>query len=204
MIAFKSNQPRWFIVADLSETSFNVDQETRHIQITTFATCGYQKKASVETLHFSVERSDDGTQIFIRGEVDCRNWARGKCSGSQEFCYAVFVGDSGHVYIHRAPATKGWMNAEPGTIRKRLRKLGIGAKNVIQQGDFLLKPANDNAFEDEYFKHENMGSGHYKFDLPQLFNRGQYWIKEKVWLRHTATDGIQHPDIIANAVTMIF
>jgi hypothetical protein len=88
------------------------------------------------------------------------------------------------------------MEADPDTIRKRLRKLGIGADNVIQQGDFLLKPANGRSYPDSDFAHERMGSGHHNFEMPVLYHRGQYWIKESTTLIHTAVDGIQHPDVI--------
>lgn len=176
--------------------TIEVDQPARHITVTTFETRGHQKKASIDTKWVDINRSDDGTQVFIRGEVDVRNWINGKCSGSQRFCFAIFIGDSDHVYVHRAPATAGWMTAAPDTIRKRLRKLGIGAVNVIQQGDFLLKPANGNAHPDADFAHERMGSGHHNFELPQLYHRGQFWVREEALLIHTATDGIQHPDVV--------
>lgn len=179
--------------------TINIDQESRHVTIITFKTHGYQKKAKVSTESIKVDRSADGTQLFVRGEVECRNFSNGQCSGSQKFCYAVFVGDSDHIYTHRAPATKGWMNAQPDVIRKRLRKLGIGVEDALQQGDFLLKPANGNAHPDEDFQHERMGSGHHNFELPQLYHRGQFWIKEPTTLIHTATDGIQHPDIVVPA-----
>ena len=175
-----------------------IDQAARHLTITTYETTGYQKKAKINTESIKVDRSADGTQLFVRGEVECRNFSNGKCSGSQKFCYAVFIGDSDHVYTHRAPATKGWMEADPDIIRKRLRKLGIGVENALQQGDFLLKPANGNAHPDEDFQHERMGSGHHNFELPQLYHRGQFWVKEPVTLIHTATDGIQHPDVVVS------
>jgi len=177
-----------------------VDQDTHDIVVTTFDTSGFQKKASVETEWIDFELSNDGDQVFIRGSVDVRNWKNGKCSGSQNFCFALFVGDSGHVYTHRAPATKGWMNADAEIIRKRLRKLGIGAeKDVIQQGDFLLKPANGTAYPKDEFIHETMGAGHHNFEMPVLYaygNKGrQYKITEDTNLIHTAVDGIQHPTI---------
>ena len=177
--------------------TITVDQSSRSIQIVTYDSTGRQKKASVETEWISTDRSEDGTQVFIRGSVDVRNWRNGKCSGSQNFCFAVFVGDSGHIYIHRATASKGWMIAKPDTIRKRLIKLGIGAvENVVQQGDYLLKPANGAAHPDEDFQHERMGSGHHNFEFPVLYHRGQYKITEPTTLIHTSIDGIKHPDVI--------
>lgn len=177
--------------------TIEVDQNSRHIKITTYDSIGYQERASIETEWIKIDISDNHQTLYVRGGVHCTNWRRYKCSGSQKFCFAVFVGDSGHVYTHRAPATKGWMNADPNDILKRLRKLGIGAaKNVIQQGDFLLKPVNGNAHPDEAFKHERMGSGHHNFEFPVLYHLGQYWITEPTTLIHTATDGIKHPNVV--------
>ncbi|MBW2345628.1 MAG: hypothetical protein JRF53_16835 [Deltaproteobacteria bacterium] len=174
-----------------------VDQKTRTIRITTYDTYGHQDRASVSTEWIGADESDDHKAVYVRGEVDCRNWRRGKCSGSQQFCFAVFEGDSGHVYTHRAPATKGWMDGDPNKILNRLRKLGIGAdRGVVQQGDFLLKPANGNAYPDAAFAHERMGSGHHNFEFPVFYERGQFWITEPTALIHTAVDGVQHPDVI--------
>jgi hypothetical protein len=176
--------------------TIEIDQAARHIQITTYDSSGHQKKASVSTEWINVNISDGRDQVFVRGEVDCRNWINGKCSGSQKFCFAIFVGDDGHIYTHRATASKGWMEAAPDTIRKRLRKLGIGAVNVIQQGDFLLKPANGNALPDAEFDHEYMGSGHHRFELPVLRSGGQVWIQEPTKVVHrTNDDTLRHPDI---------
>jgi len=188
--------------------TIEVDQSTRTVDITCFKTSGYQKKASVETEWIETELSESGDSLFIRGEVDVRNWQRGKCSGSQKFCYAVFVGDSGHIYTHRAPATKGWMSCNPADICKRLRKLGIGAtENLVQQGDFLLKPANGAALNDAEFKHESMGAGHHNFEMPVLYayadNGRQYKITEPTRLIHTAVDGIQHPTVTVPIGTWI-
>jgi len=177
--------------------AIEVDQDTRNVTVTTYDSTGHQKKATVETAWIEIDESDDHQAMYIRGSVDCQNWKNYKCSGSQNFCFAVFVGDSGHIYTHRAPATKGWMNGNPNGILKRLRKLGIGAdKDVIQQGDFLLKPANGNGYPDASFAHERMGAGHHNFEFPVLYHRGQYKITEPTTLIHTAVDGIQHPDVI--------
>jgi hypothetical protein len=178
-----------------------IDQETGVITVTTHETTGRQKKASITTESCHWEISDDKSQILLTGEVDCRNWINWKCSKSQKFVYAIFLGDSGHIYVHRAPATKGWLNANPNTLKNRLRKLGIGAdENVLQQGDFLLKPANGNALPDDEFKHEYMGSGHHKFELPVLRawdgKNTQIYVKEETIIHHEAVDGIQHPDLV--------
>jgi len=115
----------------------------------------------------------EGDQMFVRGETSMQNYKRWQGTGSQKFCFAIFAGDSGHIYVHRAPASNGWMEAKPSEIRSRLRKLGIGAeKDVIQQGDFLLKLANGNAYADDQFVHETMGAGHHKFEMPVLYATG--------------------------------
>lgn len=177
----------------------DVNQETGTVRVTYFYTVGHQKKASIETEWIKIDTK--GNSSFVRGEVDCRNWQNGKCSGSQQFCFAIFQGDSGHIYTHRAPATKGWMNAKPEEIRKRLRRLGVGVNEVAyQQGDFLLKKANGLALPDDDFKHESTGAGHHNFDVPVLYavdekGRRQYWVKEAVTLTHRAVDGIQHPTV---------
>lgn len=177
--------------------TLNIDQANRHVKITTYDSMGHQKKASVSTERCAVARSDDGTQMFVRGEVDCRNWINGKTSGTQSFCFAIFEGDDGHIYTHRATASRGWMEAAPDTIRKRLRKLGIGAeKGVVQQGDFLLKPANGNALPDSDFSHEYTGSGHHRFELPVLRSGSQVWIQEPTKIIHRTTDdALRHPDV---------
>lgn len=176
-----------------------VDQENRIATVTRYDSSGYQRNASISTEALRIDRSECGTQVFLRGSVSCRNWNHPKCSGEQGFCFALFVGDSEYVYIHRAKCSKGWMEAKPENIRKRLRILGIGANaGVIQQGDFLLKPAR-RAYPDEVFLHESMGAGRHKFDRPVLYHTGQwggqYWVTESTRLIHTADD-IQHPTVV--------
>ncbi len=180
----------------------NVDQKTGEITVELFESIGRQNKASVATewVDFSISKNQQA--LYLRGEVSCTNWIHRKLSGNQKFCYAIFVGDSGHIYIHRAPASKGWMNGDPDKILSRLRKLGIGVENpAYQQGDFLLKNANGNSYPDNAFVHETMGAGHHKFVAPVLYADGengrQYLVKdEPVLLVHHAVDGIQHPDVI--------
>ncbi len=187
--------------------TININQKTGKITVESFYTEGRQKKASIETTMYQVKISKDKSQVLISGEVDCRNWINYKTSGTQSFVFACFVGDSGHIYVHRAPATKGWLNCNPETIRKRLVKLGIGAvKNVLQQGDFLLKDANGNSHPIDFFKHEWSSSSHHKFDQPVLseyvsgVGRIVYIPEGKsVELHHEAVDGIQHPTIIVPA-----
>jgi len=181
----------------------NIDQEKGLINVESLSTVGRQKKASIETTMYATKFSKDRTQVLISGEVYCRNWINGKTSGTQAFCFVIFIGDSGHIYTHRAPATKGWLNCSPESLKKRLVKLGIGAlKGVLQQGDFLLKPANGNMQPIESFKHEWTSSSHHKFSEPLLskyvdkVGRIIYILNGKtVELHHEAVDGIQHPTI---------
>ena len=176
---------------------FDINQKESQIKMTIFSTSGHQKKASISTDAPEIKISDDKTQALVIAKVSCKNWVNWQGSGDKIAVFAIFVGDSDHIYIHRASATKGWLNLNPNNIRKRLVKLGIGAtQGVLQQGDFLLKPANGSSFPDDKFLHEKMGSGHHNFELPQLFFDGQFWIKEEVRLIHKAIDGIQHPIII--------
>lgn len=176
-----------------------VNQETAVVTIE-YLSISNQKRGQWGKTHEHIETiSSDGQVARITGMTGLRNDRRGT-GGRQKFCYFVFRGDSGHLYTHRAPATKGWIECPPEKLLKRLRKLGIGAdKGVIQQGDFLLKPANEKSYPDEEFKHETRGSGHHNFDVPVLYATGdngrQYKITEPVLLIHTAIDGIKHPTI---------
>lgn len=191
----------WSVAKDFFP-HIEVNQKTGYVKVECYETNGYQPKASVSLNWIKVDTKLNST--FIRGEVSCRNFKHGKVSGSQQFCYAIFEGDSGHIYTHRAPATKGWMNAKPQEIRKRLRKLGVGVEKVaVQQGDFLLKSAFNvpNVPADSEFEHETMGSGNHKFLSPILYaykdGKRFYYVKdEPVMLVHTAVDGIKHPDQI--------
>lgn len=190
----------WANAKDLFPT-IEVNQETCEVTVTYFDCDSgkYPNRRIGETVWHRVDI--EGDQMFVRGETNMKNYKRWQGTGSQQFCYAVFAGDSSHIYVHRATASNGWMEANATEIRSRLVKLGIGAtKGVIQQGDFLLKPANGNAYPDEDFKHETMGAGHHKFEMPVLYatgNKGrQYKITEPTRLIHEATDDIQHPDVV--------
>lgn len=177
-----------------------VNQETGEINIT-YLSISNSKRGQWGLTHEHKEiLSPDRDAVLITGMTGLRNDRR-QTGGRQKFCFGVFIGDSGHIYTHRATASKGWLNCPPEKLLSRLRKLGIGAeKGVIQQGDFLLKPANGRAYPEEDFKHETMGAGHHKFIVPILYADGkagrQYKIQEPALLRHEAVDGIQHPDII--------
>jgi len=178
----------------------NVDQQSAIVSITYLSVDNY-KRGQWGTTHEHTETiSDDGQALRVIGLTGLRNDRR-RTGGRQAFCYFVFRGDSGHLYTHRTVASKGWMQCPPEKLLKRLRKLGIGAdKNVIQQGDFLLKPSNGNGYAVEQFVHETMGAGHHKFVCPVLYADGehgrQYLLREPVLLQHEAIDGIKHPDVI--------
>ena len=62
----------------------------------------------------TVDRSDDGSAVYVRGEVYVRNWINGKCSGSQKFCFAVFVGDSDEVRYARITKTRAYVVVDEG------------------------------------------------------------------------------------------
>lgn len=178
----------------------NVNQKTAVVNITYFSISDYGRGQWGKTHEHAEELSSDGQVLRITGMTGLRNDRR-RTGGRQKFCFFVFRGDSGHLYTHRSAASKGWLTCPPEKLLKRLRKLGIGAaKNVLQQGDFLLKPANGNAYPDEDFMHETMGAGHHKFDCPVLFATGakgrQYKVTEPVTLLHEAVDGIEHPNIV--------
>lgn len=198
-----ANPGNWDGAKDWFPT-IEVDQDTAVVTITTFETTGHQPRATVQTEECIVRISDDGQAALITGSVYVKNWKHWESTGTQAFVFAVFVGDSGHIYVHRAPATKAWRELDPAKITKRLRKLGIGADaGVLQQGDFLLKPANGNSLPDEEFKHEFMGAGHHTFEVPVLRAWSpagtQILLTEPVILHHTAVDGIQHPDVTVPA-----
>ena len=175
--------------------AITVNQKTAAVKTTCFSISNSRRGQYGLTHEYETELSTDRQVLRITGMTGLRNDRR-RTGGRQKFCFFVFRGDSGHLYTHRTVASKGWLECDPNKLLKRLRKLGIGAsENVIQQGDFLLKPANGKGHPDELFLHERMGSGHHNFELPQLYARGQFWIKEKTLLLHTAVDGIKHPDI---------
>ena len=177
-----------------------VDQKTAIVTITYFDISNQKRGQWGKTHDHEETLSTDGQVLRITGMTGLRNDRR-HTGGRQKFCYFVFRGDSGHLYTHRAVASKGWLECNPDKLLKRLRKLGIGAaENVIQQGDFLLKPANGNSYPDPDFLHETTGAGHHNFEMPVLYATGskgrQYKIIENTLLIHTAIDGIKHPDII--------
>lgn len=189
----------WTTARDLFP-ELSVDQDTAEVSVRRFDAEWDPKYGGGKTHECDVEISADGQAMFVRGMCGYRNERR-RVGGRQKFCYAIFRGDSGHIYIHRATASAGWMAAAPETITRRLRTLGIGAdRGVIQQGDFLLKPANGRAFPDEEFRHEYMGSGHHTFELPVLraYAAGvsQVLITTPTRLHHEPVDGIQHPEVI--------
>ena len=183
-----------------------VDQSSALVRVYYRFTRG--RKAGGVT-HEHVERlSPDRQSLLVTCHVGLRNYKNSQCGGRQHFVFAIFVGDSGHIYIHRAPATSGWLNCPPDRITARLRKLGCGAENVAyQQGDFLLKHARGNAYPPELFAHETFGAGHHRFLSPVLYADGDYGrqirLTETLLLRHEPVDGVRHPDIVVQPGTYI-
>jgi hypothetical protein len=176
-----------------------VDQETATVTITYLSVANGRQWG--RTHEHTEILSADGQALRISGFTGLKNDKHPRAGGRQHFCFFVFRGDSGHLYTHRAVASKGWLECPPEKLLKRLRKLGIGAaENVVQQGDFLLKPANGNACHDSDFAHETTGTGHHQFEMPVLYASGstgrQYKITEPTRLIHTAVDGIKHPDVV--------
>lgn len=180
--------------------TITVDQNTTQVAIELFSVSNRKRGQWGCTHEHEVRISDDGQVLRLTGLVGLRNDRR-SAGGRQQFCYFVFQGDSGHYYTHRAPATKGWLECPPEKLLARLRKMGCGAaKNVIQQGDFLLKPANGKALPLDQFLHEWAGAGHHKFSEPVLSEYaprvGRIVLVpagKSVELHHEAVDGIQHP-----------
>ena len=63
--------------------------------------------------------------------------------------------DADPTRILEALVEDGKRSARVEALVARLRKLGIGAeRGVVQQGDFLLKPAGRFAYEERLFAHE--------------------------------------------------
>jgi len=188
----------WAGPRDLFPT-IEVDQAAETVAIT-YWEIRNSKRGQYGCTHEHEETlSEDGNVLRITGLTGLRNDRR-RTGGRQQFVYFIFLGDSGHYYTHRARATKGWLECEPAKLLKKLRKVGIGAdKDVLQQGDFLLKPANGNALADEEFAHEWSGPGHHRFEVPVLRawdgKHSQVRITEPVNVHHEAVDGIQHPMI---------
>ena len=185
-----------------------VDQETATVKITYLGVSNRQRGQWGKTHWHQETLAPDGQVLRITGMTGLRNDRRHRFGGRQSFVFFVFRGDSGHLYTHRAVASKLWMECPPETLLPRLRKLGIGANDgVVQQGDFLLKPARERAYDSKAFAHETMGAGHHKFAAPVLYADGehgrQYLTSEPITLQHEATDGIRHPDVTVPVGTWI-
>jgi len=189
---------RWARSACLPGTHIQDDEVTVIMPYTE----GYQKNKTVECELDG--RRDGGDVIILTGHASMRDWRERRYSGDQRWVLVIFRGDSGAIYIHRPPATKGWLECPPEKALARLRKLGIGAESPeYQQGDFLLKKANGKAYPQEAFLHETTGSGHHTFVTPVLYcdqHGGEYGrqllVTEPVLLVHGAVDGIRHPDVL--------
>jgi len=190
----------WFGPRDIFP-GFHINQETGEV-VVLVRECDDRKRARGCTDECICELSADGATLMVRGSTRLRNYRNPKCGGVASFCFVLFEGDSGHIYTHRAMASKGWMSCSPEQAVKRLVKLGLGIsslKGVVQQGDFCLRPANGTALDEGAFLHEYMGSGHHRFAEPVLrARRGSktyILLREPVVLVHEAVDGIQHPDV---------
>ena len=190
----------WATAKDLFPI-IEVEQKTTVVNITILSIANRKRGQWGKTHEFNTELSSDKQVVRITGMTGLRNDRR-QTGGRQKFCFFVFLGDSGHYYTHRSVASKGWSECEPDKLLSKLRRAGLGKsdKNVIQQGDFLLYPANGNSYDDEEFKHETTGAGHHNFEMPVLFATGdrgrQYKLTEPTLLIHTAVDGIQHPSVL--------
>jgi hypothetical protein len=179
--------------------TIQVDQATAVVTVTHLSVDNGKRGQWGKTHEHAEVVSADGQSVRISGLCGLRNDRR-NTGGRQKFCFFVFRGDSGHLYTHRAVASKGWLECPPDKLLARLRKLGIGAdRGVVQQGDFLLKPSNGNGYAVDQFAHETMGAGHHRFACPVLYADGehgrQYLLREPVLLQHEAVDGIKHPDV---------
>lgn len=190
----------WFGPRDIFP-GFEIDQETGAV-VVLVRECADWKRARGCTDVCRTELSADGATLLVRGSTRLKNYKHPKCSGVANFCFVLFEGDSGHIYTHRAMASKGWMTCRPSDAVERLVKLGVGIsslKGIVQQGDFVLRPARGSALPVEDFRHEYMGSGHHRFCEPVLraYNGGRthVLITTPVRLVHEAVDGIQHPDV---------
>jgi len=190
----------WAGPRDLFPT-LEIHQQSSQLTISYWEINDHQRGMYGRTHSHTTSVSTDGQVVRITGLCGLRN-DQHRVGGRQSFCFFVFRGDSGHIYTHRARATAGWVTCDPEKLLHRLRKLGLGRSDtgVIQQGDFLLRPANGQGYADEAFKHESMGAGHHGFLAPVLYHDGargrQYRVTEPVTLRHTAVDGIRHPDVL--------
>jgi hypothetical protein len=186
--------------------TIEVDQVSSTVTVTYFEVSNSKRGQWGKTHEHDERKSSDGQAVLITGMCGLRNDRR-RTGGRQSFCYGVFRGDSGHIYVHRAPATKRWMECLPGLLLARLRKVGCGATiGVIQQGDFLLKPANGKAVDVDVFKHEWSGAGHHTFTEPVLSEYvdgvGRLVLVQEghdVKVVHKAVDGIQHPTMTVPA-----
>ena len=191
----------WFGPRDIFP-GFEIDQVTGDVMVLV-RECDDRKRARGCTDECRCELSSDGSTLMVRGSTRLKNYKHPECGGVASFCYVIFEGDSGHIYTHRAVASKSWMACSAVEAVKRLAKLGLGIsslKGVIQQGDFCLRPANGASLPVGEFLHEYMGSGHHRFVEPVLKahkgSKTHVLLREPVVLVHEAVDGIQHPDVL--------
>ena len=192
----------WATAKDLFP-NITVDQTTSEVSIEYYS-INNQRRGQWGLTHEHAEiLSQDGQVLRVTGMCGLRNDKR-RTGGRQQFCFFVFRGDSGHLYTHRATASKGWLECKPEKLLSRLRKVGMGHTDagVLQQGDFLLRPANGAALPEEQFLHEMRGVGNHNFDVPVRYaydgTHRQILLTEEVRLVHRALDGIQHPDVLVS------
>ncbi|HPD18013.1 MAG TPA: hypothetical protein PLE19_24010 [Planctomycetota bacterium] len=187
--------------------TIEVDQASQRVTITYWSIRNGRRGQWGCTHESYEELSADGQVLRITGLTGLRNDRR-HTGGRQRFCFIVFVGDSGHIYTHRSVASKGWMTSPVDRLLSRIRRLGLGASDAgcIQQGDFLLRPANGQAQPAEVFAHEWQGAGHHRFSQPVLSAYVQGVGRmilvregEDVRIVHEAVDGIQHPTVTVPA-----
>ena len=179
-----------------------IDQPSRTVTVARLETAGYQKKKSLTTSFRRCSVGADGQGALVTVAADLKDWQERRYSGEQTFCYAIFLGDSGHIYVHRPPATASWLEADASgeALRYRLRKLGGATRGSIQQGDLLFCPANGQSLPAEAFAHEVPGVGHHTFGAPILFGAGDggrvYLVPaEGMEVVHRPTTGAVHPTI---------
>jgi len=178
-----------------------IDQTSRTVTVVHPMTTGYQSYASV-TSEVAIELGLDGEGAMVVTDCTIRNWVDWRRSTSQIFVHFVFVGDSGHVYVHRPPATETWLRQSPegADIRKRLRRLGGTTEGTIQQGDMLFVPAGRLLLPLEQYRHEVSTFGHHVPAVPvlQAYNgrHSLILILETTEIRHLPTTGAVHPPIV--------
>jgi hypothetical protein len=189
----------WAGPRDLFPT-IQIDQATGEICVTLHSVYDSRRGQYGRTHEHTERLSPDGQAARITGLCGLRNDRR-HAGGRQRYCFFAFVGDSGHIYLHRATASSGWLECPPEKILARLRKLGIGRESVAaQQGDLLFWAANGTSYPADEFRHEVARIGHHEFAAPVLFADGARGRQYKVaapgmLLTHRPAAGAVHPAV---------